>query len=114
MQRVRVGLIGAGWVAVNRHLPALQKIPEVDLKLIWSRDPEKARDVAGRFGVRATVSRWRDVIHSPEVDAVIIATPPVLHLPATVEALNAGKHVLCQARMARNLDEAQKMLGIIN
>ena len=56
MQRVRVGLIGAGWVAVNRHLPALRKIPEADLNLIWSRDPEKARDVAVRFGVRATVS----------------------------------------------------------
>ena len=51
------------------------------------------------------------MIHSPDVDAVIIATPPVLHLPATVEALNARKHVLCQARMARNLDEAQKMLA---
>ena len=110
MQKVRVGLIGAGWVAVNRHLPALQKIPQADLKLIWSRDPEKARGVAGRFGVGATVARWQEVIHSPEVDAVIIATPPVLHLPATVEALSAGKHVLCQARMARNLDEARKML----
>ena len=109
MQRVRVGLIGAGWVAVNRHLPALQKIPEADLNLIWSRNRDKARDVAGRFGVRATVSRWQDVIHSSEVDAVVIATPPVLHLPATVEALEAGKHVLCQARMARNLDEARKM-----
>ena len=109
MQRVRVGLIGAGWVAVNRHLPALQKIPEADLNLIWSRNRDKARDVAGRFGVRATAARWQDVIHSSEVDAVVIATPPVLHLPATVEALEAGKHVLCQARMARNLDEARKM-----
>ena len=109
MQRVRVGLIGAGWVAVNRHLPALQNIPEVDLNLIWSRSPEKAHDVAGRFGVRAAVDRWQDVIHSSQVDAVIIATPPVLHLPATTAALEAGKHVLCQARMARNLDEARKM-----
>ena len=110
MQRVRVGLIGAGWVAVNRHLPALRKIPQADLNLIWSSNRDKARDVAGRFGVGATVPRWRDVIHSSQVDAVIIATPPVLHLAATVEALSAGKHVLCQARMARNLDEAQKML----
>ena len=109
MHGVRVGLIGAGWVAVNRHLPALRKIPEANLKLIWSRNRDKARDVAGRFGVRATVDRWQDVIHSSGVDAVIIATPPVLHLPATVEALEAGKHVLCQARMARNLDEARKM-----
>ena len=109
MPGVRVGLIGAGWVAVNRHLPALQKVPEAALNLIWSRNRDKAREVAGLFGVRTTVSRWQDVARSPEVDAVIIATPPVLHLPATVEALQAGKHVLCQARMARNLDEARKM-----
>ncbi len=106
---MRIGLIGAGWVAVNRHLPALQTIPEADLKLIWSRNRDKARDVAGRFGVGAIADRWQEVIHSSEVDAVIIATPPVLHLPATAEALEAGKHVLCQARMARNLDEARNM-----
>ena len=110
MERVGVGLIGAGWVAVNRHLPALQKLPEVDLRLVWSRNPDKARSVASRFGVGATASCWQDVIHSPKVDAVIIATPPVLHMPATLAALRAQKHVLCQARMARNLSEAQEML----
>ena len=111
MERVRIGLIGAGGVATTRHLPALKQIPEVDISLIWSRNSNKADKVAVEFGIPATVSSWEYVTDSPDLDAVVIATPPVLHLPATVRALGAGKHVLCQARMARNLGEALKMLS---
>ena len=50
------------------------------------------------------------IIENRDIDAVVIATPPNLHLPATVAALDAGKHVLCQARLARNLKEARQML----
>lgn len=60
-----------------------------------------------RIGIGSTVDDWRQIAESPEVDAVLIATPPVLHHEATLAALAAGKHVLCQARMARNLSEAQ-------
>jgi len=110
-ETVRVGIIGAGGVVRGRHIPALQRIPGVEIPLIWSRTPEKAQAVAAEFGINATADHWQEVIESPEVDAVIIATPPVLHLPATLAALSAGKHVLCQARMARNLDEARQMLS---
>ena len=109
MDRVRVGIIGAGGVAQSRHLPRLTAIPEVELRLVWSRDADKARKVAAEFGIAATADDWREVAASPEVDAVVVATPPVLHLPATRAALAAGKHVLCQARMARNLREAREM-----
>ena len=109
--KARVGVIGAGGVATNRHLPALKEIPEVETSVIWSRDPGKAAAVATKFGIPTTVDSWQEITDSPELDAVVIATPPVLHLPATVRALDAGKHVLCQARMARNLGEAQQMLS---
>ena len=111
MQNLRVGIIGAGGVATNRHLPALKKISGVETSVIWSRDPDKAAAVAAEFGIPATADSWQEIADSPELDAVIIATPPVLHLPATLKALDAGKHVLCQARMARNLGEAQQMLS---
>ena len=112
MEPIRVGVVGAGWVACNRHLPALRQLPEADLRLIWSRDEDKARSVAAEFGVAGVVKQWQEVVESAEVDAVIIATPPVLHLPGTAAALHAGKHVLCQARMARNLSEAREMLRL--
>ncbi len=111
MEKLRVGVIGAGGVATNRHLPALKKISGVETSVIWSRDPDKAAAVATKFGIPATVDSWQEITDSPELDAVVIATPPVLHLPATVRALDAGKHVLCQARMARNLAEAKQMLS---
>ena len=110
MDRVRVGLIGAGGVARTRHLPALARIPEADLRLVWSRDPARAAAVADEFGIAGVASSWQEIAESDEIDAVIVATPPVLHHPATLSALSAGKHVLSQARMARNLREAREML----
>jgi predicted dehydrogenase len=82
----------------------------VEVRLIWSRDQNKARELAAEFGIPGISHRWQEIVESPEVDAVVVAAPPVLHLPATLAALEAGKHVLCQARMARNLSEAQEML----
>ncbi len=111
MKKLHVGVIGAGGVATNRHLPALTEISGVETSIIWSRDPDKAAAVATKFGIPATADSWEEITDSPELDAVVIATPPVLHLPATLRALDAGKHVLCQARMARNLGEAQQMLS---
>lgn len=107
--KVRVGIVGAGWVASNRHLPALTRLADVELALIWSRHGEKARQVAGEFGIAAVAEEWERIIESPQIDAVVVATPPNLHHAVTVAALQAGKHVLCQGRMARNLQEATEM-----
>jgi predicted dehydrogenase len=110
MDKVRIGIIGAGWVAQNRHLPALAQIPDVELGAIWSRSADRAREVAAKFGIARCAADWRDITDAPDLDAVVVATPPVLHLPATVRALDARKHVLCQARFARNGREARAMV----
>src|SRR6185369_6921556 len=57
-----------------------------------------------------TYGTWRDLVEDPAVDAVVVATWPYLHAPVTLAALDAGKHVLTQARMAANADEARDML----
>ena len=54
--------------------------------------------------------KWQGLIESPEVSAVIVATPPVLHAEASIAAFEAGKYVLCQGRMSRNLREAKQMV----
>ena len=109
-ETVRVGIIGAGKIAQARHIPLLQKVEDVEVTHAWSRTPETARKAAAKFGIPAVVERWEEIAESPEVDAVVIGTPPNMHLPMTLAALDAGKHVLCQARMARNLAEALEML----
>ena len=97
-------------MARTRHLPALVDIPEAELRLVWSRDPAKAAEVADESGFAGVASSWEEIAESAEIDAVIAATPPVLHHAVTLRALSAGKHVLSQARMARNLTEAREML----
>ena len=107
---VRIGIIGAGLIAQDRHIPLLQKVPGVEITHAWSRTPGTARKAAQEFGIPNLVGRWEDIVETSDIDAVVIATPPNLHLPATIAALDSGKHVLCQARMARNLSEALQML----
>lgn len=107
---IRIGIIGAGAIAQARHIPILQEQPDVVITHAWSRNPDNAREVAAKFDIPHVVERWESIIESPDIDAVVIAAPPNLHMSGTLAALDAGKHVLCQARMARNLHEAQQML----
>lgn len=106
---VRIGLLGAGFAARERHLPGLQDVQEAEVKVIWSRSRERAAAVAREQGIPSISETWEDVVKSPEVDAVIVATPPVMHAEITLAALESGKHVLCQGRMCRNLAEARQM-----
>ena len=107
---IRIGILGTGFIAQTRHIPILQDLPDAEITHAWSLSVEETQKVAEKFGIPNVVERWEQIIESPDIDAVVIATPPVLHMPATLAALKAGKHVLCQARMARNLKEARQML----
>jgi predicted dehydrogenase len=109
--KIRIGIIGAGWVARERHLPALKALPEVTVDAIWSRNEKNARQLASALDIPKVVAHWQEIVESPTVDAVIVATPPNLHHSITLSALQAGKHVLCQARLARNLKEASEMVS---
>ena len=109
-EKVRVGIIGAGKIAQARHIPLMQSVGDVHITHAWSRTPETARKAAREFGIPNVVDSWEEIVDSPQVDAVVVATPPNLHMPVTLAALDAGKHVLSQARMARNLGEALRML----
>ena len=109
MQEIRVGIIGAGAVAQARHIPRLKAIEGVELAMVWNRTLQKAEEIAREFGIRQAVADWRQVAESPDIDAVVIATPPGTHHEMTLACLAGGKHVLCQARMSRNLKEAHEM-----
>ena len=108
---IRIGFIGAGKVVESRHLPGLENVPGIELRQVWSRSTDNARRLAAAHGIAGVAADWRQVIDAADVDAVIVATPPLLHAEATVAALEAGKHVLCQGRMARNLLEARQMVA---
>src|SRR5687768_14870837 len=108
-ERIGIGFIGAGGIAKQRHLPGLKKVPGVELVAVANRRRETAEEVAREWGIGAVLDDWRQVLERKDVDAVFIAAPPYLHRDATLAALQAGKHVFCQARMARNYAEAKEM-----
>ena len=108
-QRIGIGFIGAGGIARERHLPGLKKIPGVDLVAVANLHRASAEKVAAEYGFAHVYDDWRDVIARSDVDAIFIAAPPYLHRDATLAGLAAGKHVFCQARMARNYAEAREM-----
>lgn len=110
-QRIRVGIVGAGENTRVRHIPGFRQIPGVEIAGVVNSRPETTAKVAAEFGIPKTYARWEDLVADPQIDAVQIGTYPNLHSAITCAALNAGKHVLCEARMAASLQEAQQMLA---
>jgi predicted dehydrogenase len=110
---VRIGLIGTG-LGARIHLPALAFLPEVEVVSICSRHEDRASLLASEYGIPTHVTEFRAVARDPEVEAVIVASPPHLHHPMTLAALEAGKHVLCEKPMARNLAEARDMVKLVD
>jgi predicted dehydrogenase len=107
---LRIGLIGAGANTRLRHIPGLRALPDVELVAVCNRRPESTAAVAREFSIPCVAERWQDVIADHDTDAVVIGTWPYLHCPITLAALEAGKHVLTEARMALNAAEAHRML----
>ena len=107
---LRIGIVGAGANTRLRHLPGFQAIDGVEVLAVANRSRESGERVAADFGVPRVFDRWQDLVASDDVDAVCIGTWPYLHAPVTLAALDAGKHVLTEARMAATLGEAEQML----
>lgn len=107
---LRIGLIGAGENTRRRHIPGLRAIPGVEIVAVCNRRPESTWAVAREYGIPKTYTQWEDVVEDPDVDAVVVGTWPHLHCPVTLAALEMGKHVLTEARMAMNAAEAHRML----
>ena len=108
-ETVRVGIIGAGRNTKSRHIPGLQAIDGVEIIGVCNRSQESSQRVADEFGIPKTYNHWQDAIDDSETNAIVIGTWPYLHCRATVSALMANKHVMCEARMAMNAREAHAM-----
>ena len=110
--KLRIGIVGAGSIVRGRHLPALKKHPEVEIVAVSNSTYESSEKFCQENLPHATPMRnWPEVIALPELDIIWIGTPPYLHSAVTISALEAGKHVFCQARMAMDLAEAEEMLA---
>src|ERR1051325_5144981 len=110
--KLRIGMIGAGDIVKRRHLPALKKHPEVDIVAVSNLTYQSSEKFCKENLPSATpMANWADLLALPDLDIIWIGTPPYMHSAVTVSALEAGKHVFCQARMSMDLAEAEEMLA---
>lgn len=107
---IRVGFVGAGNNTRRHHIPKLRAQPGIELVCVANRTKESGERVAKEFGIGRVAGDWRDVVQADDVDAVCIGTWPYMHREITVAALQAGKHVLCEARMGMDAVDGRRML----
>jgi scyllo-inositol 2-dehydrogenase (NADP+) len=105
----RVGIIGCGWVAKNRHVPAYRRLKDVKIAAVYDRRPDRAVDLARRIRARSFSGELEEMFRTERLDAVSVCTPPWLHLPQTLAALEAGVHVLTEKPMAMTESECRTM-----
>ena len=108
-QKLRIGFIGAGANTRLTHIPGFHKLENVELSVVANRSRASAEKVAKQEGIKRVFDTWQEVIADPSLDAICIGTWPNMHAELTIAALESGKHVLCEARMACNLEEARRM-----
>jgi predicted dehydrogenase len=107
---LRIGLVGAGGIVKQRHLPGLRALPNVSITAVANSSLASAEAFCREFAPEAKpFARWEDVVDNPDVDIVWIGAHPYLHHDATDFGLRCGKHVFTQARMAATLAEAEHM-----
>jgi predicted dehydrogenase len=106
---LRIGLIGAGANTRLRHIPGLLALPDIQLAAVCNRRPESTSAIAKEFGIPRTSRQWEEIVRAQDIDAIVIGTWPYLHAPITLAALEAGKHVLTEARMSMTAAEAHRM-----
>lgn len=93
--KIRVGIIGAGWPG-QQHARVLGTIEGAELYACAEADAPRAREFEKTYAPRKVYRDYKELLHDPKVDAVVICLPNFLHFPATLAALEAGKHVLCE------------------
>jgi myo-inositol 2-dehydrogenase/D-chiro-inositol 1-dehydrogenase len=103
---VRVGIIGAGWIAAQ-HASTLRGIEGVELVAVCDLDQTRARELAGKA---ATYSDWRQLIARERPDSVFVCTPPMAHREVAVAALVQGIHVYLEKPIARGLKDARAIV----
>ena len=111
-KKLKIGIIGCGGIANNKHMPSLQKIAEVEMVAFCDIIRERAEKAAKDFGTpnAKVYEDYKQLLEEKEIDVVHVLTPNREHSFITVDALESGKHVMCEKPMAINSAEAQKML----
>jgi predicted dehydrogenase len=109
---VRWGVLGGANIARKKVIPAMQSSGASPVVAIASRDLTKARAAASELGIERAYGSYEELLADPEVEAVYIPLPNHLHVPWSIRAAEAGKHVLCEKPIGLNAAEARSLLEV--
>jgi len=111
MKKVRWGILGVARIAVTKVIPAMQQGQLTEIAAIASRDLAKAEDAARKLGIPKAYGSYEELLADPEIDAVYNPLPNHLHVPLSIQAAEAGKHVLCEKPIGLNTGDALTLLA---
>lgn len=106
---MKIAVIGCGNIANNAHIPAYMKNPEAEIVYFCDILPERAEAAVEKYGCGKAVVDYKEVLADPQVEAVSVCTPNNVHAQIAMDALRAGKNVLCEKPAARTYEEALEM-----
>jgi predicted dehydrogenase len=111
-RKVKWGVLGAASIAVRKVIPGMQQGEYCDVAAIASRDVAKARAAAATLKIGKSYGSYEELLADPEIEAIYNPLPNHLHVPWSIEAMEAGKHVLCEKPIALNAAEARTLLPV--
>jgi predicted dehydrogenase len=111
VNKVKWGVLGAARIAVSKVIPAMQKSEWCEIAAIASRDLEKGKAAAKKLGIAQVHGSYEELLADPEIEAIYNPLPNHLHVPWSIKAAEAGKHVLCEKPVALNVAEAKTLLA---
>src|SRR5262244_3610933 len=111
MSKVRWGILSTAKIAVTKVIPGMQKGVWSEVTAIASRDRGKAEDAARTLGIARSYGSYEELLADPQIEAIYNPLPNQLHVPWSIKAAEAGKHVLCEKPLSLTVAEARKLLG---
>jgi predicted dehydrogenase len=111
-KKVRWGVLGVASIATRKVIPGMQKGAWSEISAIASRDLQKAKDASHELGIPKSYGSYEELLADPEIEAIYNPLPNHLHVPWSVKAAEARKHVLCEKPIGLNAAEALELLGV--
>lgn len=112
MQKLRFGVLSTAGIGTKKVIPGMQQCRFAEVTAIASRDLGKARAVADRLNIATAYGSYEELLADPNIDAIYNPLPNHLHVPWTIRAAEAGKHVLCEKPISLTVAEAQSLLAV--
>jgi len=114
MSKIRWGVMSTASIGVRQVIPAMQLGEHCEILAIASRNLEKAQAAARQLGIPKAYGTYEELLADPHIDAVYIPLPNHMHVPWSIKALDAGKHVLCEKPIGLTVAQAQELLDVAN